>query len=35
MKNKTIGKIIVAICDKCGNRCNTVDKLEKITAWEE
>lgn len=29
------GKVIVAICDECGNRCNTVDKLEEIAVWEE
>lgn len=33
--NLSNGKIIVAICDECGDRCSTVDELEKIAAWED
>lgn len=29
------GKVIVAICDECGNWCTSIENLEKIAVWEE
>ena len=29
------GKVIVAICDECGNWCTNIDNLEEIAVWED